>query len=229
MNSQSLNLRKEKSNKLAVPTSFEKEQSIGYLYIDMDHIIYLESDSNYTNIHTEERKITASKVLAFFEKELTKKFFFRIHASYIINLKKLFKYKKGTESIVTLTTGHQFNVSRSKKKAFENLETEKLPVLFNDEYTYIELDSILYIENRSDQVCIYLSDNKPMISTKNISFFESKLSNEPFFRIHNKYIVNLTKIIKYYKGKDTYVTLNTGISLTVSDGKKNEFLQLFKY
>ena len=235
--SRSLSFKKEKSNKLAVPTTFEKEQSIGYLYLDLDNIIYLESDSNYTNIYTNEKKITASKTLGYFEKELTDKSFFRIHASYIINLQKLVRYKKGIEQpTVILVNGAEISVSRSKKKIFENLKTNRLPIIFKDEYVYIDLDSVLYIESvgnfeNEDEYCrtnVYLTDAAPLVSTKGISFFETLLIDEPFFRIRNNCMVNLTKVIKYYKGRDTYITLDTGMSLTVSESKKSEFLQLFK-
>ena len=69
---------------------------------------------------------------------------------------------------------------------------------------------------------------KDTLSSKGLAYFEDKLSKCPFIRIHDSYIVNLTKITKYTReGKDGRVVLDTGKSLVVSRTRKHQLLIAF--
>src|ERR1700744_2279000 len=60
-------------------------------YVESEEVLYFEADSNYTNIYLDNKdgKITSSKNLKKIEEGLNIDFFFRIHNSYIINLKNV--------------------------------------------------------------------------------------------------------------------------------------------
>ena len=211
--------------------------------IDLDKILYLESQGNRTIIHKEREEhidgteIVVAKTLLHFEEKLVGKPFLRIHNSFIINAQKLAKYNKGTKKFVTLVNGKEIDVSRGRKDILEgNNKIEKHPVPAYDEVIYVDLKSILYLEAHHDRTefhLIIMVEGKPsktsIFSTKNIGFFEKSLVNKPFFRIHDSYIVNLSKVVKYYRGSSSgYAVLNTGDGLAVSMGKKDAFLQYFR-
>jgi two-component system response regulator LytT len=54
--------------------------------LNFDEILYIESSSNYINIFTKSRKMTARQSLEWAELELPENRFMRVHRSYIINV-----------------------------------------------------------------------------------------------------------------------------------------------
>lgn len=100
-------------NKLAIPTLE------GLLFFDINEIIQLEANSNYTIIHfSGKQKITASKTLKDFEELLPPDIFFRTHHSHLINLNYIKKYIKGDGGQIEMQNGNFVDVSRRKKEEF---------------------------------------------------------------------------------------------------------------
>jgi two-component system LytT family response regulator len=104
---------KKQLNKLAIPTLE------GLLFFDINDIIHLEANSNYTFIHfLGKPKITASKTLKEFEEILPEDIFFRTHHSHLINLNYIKRYIKGDGGQIELQNGNYVDVSRRKKEEF---------------------------------------------------------------------------------------------------------------
>jgi len=109
------NLVNEKNldSRLAIP-SLE-----GLQFVELNDIIYLEAESNYTVIHLQDSpKITVSKTLKDFEELLPHPVFIRIHHSYIINKNLVKKYLKGEGGQVIMSNGQTLDVARRKKDEF---------------------------------------------------------------------------------------------------------------
>jgi two-component system LytT family response regulator len=87
------------------------------MFIDAEDINYCKSNGNYCEIHTDDQTYLISKTLKFIESLLPASKFFRIHQSYLINLKKV-KFFDRSSNYVTLTDSKEFPVSRSKREAF---------------------------------------------------------------------------------------------------------------
>lgn len=100
-------------NKLAIPTMD------GLFFYNISDLIYLEAQSNYTNLHFKDQKsILASKTMKEFEEILPSAMFFRPHHSFIINLHYVEKYIKGDGGQICLTNGAVVDVSRRHKEEF---------------------------------------------------------------------------------------------------------------
>ncbi|MGH2553829.1 MAG: LytR/AlgR family response regulator transcription factor, partial [Chitinophagaceae bacterium] len=109
------NLVNEKNQykRLAIP-SLE-----GLQFIEMDDIIYLEANSNYTEIFVKDfPKITVSKTLKEFDELLPASVFIRIHHSFLINKNHVLKYIKGEGGQVVMRNGVILYVARRKKEEF---------------------------------------------------------------------------------------------------------------
>jgi len=101
----------ETSKRIAIPTVD------GYTMVDAKDIIRLQSDVNYTHIHTVAgKKITASKTIKFFETLLEGADFFRVHKSHLVNLKFVESYSKGKGGHITLADGSQIEVAIRRKE-----------------------------------------------------------------------------------------------------------------
>ncbi|NNV56951.1 LytR/AlgR family response regulator transcription factor [Limnovirga soli] len=104
----------------------------------------------------------------------------------------------------------------------------KLPVPTQEGYELINTADIEYLEAATNYTYIHLVDNSKITSSKNLGFYEEELKEEPFIRIHNSTIVNLTKIKSYIRGDDGWVILQNGKTLRVSKSKKDDLLLFFQ-
>ncbi len=91
----------------------------GFQIVDVVDIISCEADSCYTIFHMKENKtILSSKTMAEFEPILDDKNFFRVHRSFIINVRHVKEYHKGSGGSVIMSNGKEIEVSRRKKDEF---------------------------------------------------------------------------------------------------------------
>jgi two-component system LytT family response regulator len=91
----------------------------GLLLVELDDIIFAESEGRYTRFHfNNETKQLVSKNLGEFETLLESKGFARIHNSYLVNLNYVSKYVRGRGGYVILKNGQSLLVSSRKKDDF---------------------------------------------------------------------------------------------------------------
>jgi two-component system LytT family response regulator len=89
------------------------------IFVETNDIVYCESDSNYTTFFlVNGDKVVVSKTLKDVEDILEGADFFRIHASYLINMKHIAKFTRGDGGYVVMTNNQHINVSRRKKDEF---------------------------------------------------------------------------------------------------------------
>lgn len=88
------------------------------LFLDIDDIIFVESDGNYSTIYTaDHQKIVITKKLKEVDAILPDHYFFRIHNSFIVNLNKIKEFIKN-HGYVIMTTNHKIPVARLRKSDF---------------------------------------------------------------------------------------------------------------
>ena len=103
-------------NKIAISTLE------GLLFFDINDIIHIEAQSNYTVFSFANRpRLTVSRTLKEFEDLLPSEQFFRTHHSHIINLQYIKRYIKGDGGQIELNNGELVDVSRKKKEEFLKL------------------------------------------------------------------------------------------------------------
>lgn len=80
--------------------------------VNYEDILYLESYSDYVKIHTTGQTIVTRELISRLENELPKKYFIRIHRSYIIAINKVKAYTNESVEIA----GKELTISRSYKE-----------------------------------------------------------------------------------------------------------------
>ncbi len=96
--------------------------SDGMTFISLHDIIFVEADSAYSIFHMlNQKKIVISKTLSYVEELLDDPGFFRVHKSYIINLKYVENYIRGDGGEIVMSNGVNISLSRSKKDEFLNI------------------------------------------------------------------------------------------------------------
>jgi two-component system LytT family response regulator len=101
---------------------------------------------------------------------------------------------------------------------------ERVAIASYNEVLFVRVEDILYLKSDNNYTSVYTSDPDPILSSKNIGYYEELFENHPFSRIHNSYLVNLQKVKKYIKGKAGYIELENGAMLEVSTRRKEEVL-----
>lgn len=90
-------------------------------YADLDDILYLKAEGNYTEFHLEGgRQILLSKPIGHYQKRLEESnLFIRIHHSYLANSTKFLRYDK-KEGFMMLRNGEKISVSVRKSTTLNN-------------------------------------------------------------------------------------------------------------
>ncbi len=124
-NSVQLNSLEENLSEIKKITKLNLPHLNGFNILDINSIIYVEADSNYSIFHLENQdRVVVSKHLKEYEEILVNTGFSRIHKSTIINLKHLKNYSNKSGLIVNMSDNSEHTVSRRRVSEF--LETVRL-------------------------------------------------------------------------------------------------------
>lgn len=106
------------SNQL--PKTLSIPSASGYIFIKADDILYIKADGSYTHVFTtNEKQITVSKNLKYFETALDGYFqFMRVHRSYLINLNQMKKFDKQNRGEIVMNDGTVIDLARDRREDF---------------------------------------------------------------------------------------------------------------
>ncbi len=120
-----LSSRLDTLEKIMQQSNHTSESKIGIamsdkiIFITINTIIYCQAEGPYTHLYMEDgKKIVASKTLGEFEHQLAVHHFFRIHHSFLINLKKIKEYQRSNGGYVVMDNNEKLEVSHRKRNDF---------------------------------------------------------------------------------------------------------------
>ncbi|MGB0837258.1 MAG: LytR/AlgR family response regulator transcription factor [Flavobacteriaceae bacterium] len=100
------------------PRRFKVHSVDGIEFVDYDDILYFSADGSYSKVHLKGGPIKSlTKNLKALEIEVPPNLFFRIHKSYLVNLKEVKKYIKSDKNI-ELSNGDLLGVAHRKEDEF---------------------------------------------------------------------------------------------------------------
>jgi DNA-binding LytR/AlgR family response regulator len=97
------------------PSSVFIKSGHEYINIIIADILYIKSDMDYTEIHTNEKVHVSSETLTFWEQKLPAELFARVHKSYLVNISKI---KKIAGSQLYLVNEKDIPIGRTYKEEF---------------------------------------------------------------------------------------------------------------
>ncbi len=89
-------------------------------------------------------------------------------------------------------------------------------------------DNIVSLEAHGNYTMIHFIDSRQLLVCKSLFTMEQALEGEHFLRIHRSATINMQRIKQYVKGKGGYVIMENNLTISVSEGKKQEFLDALK-
>ena len=117
----------------------------------------------------------------------------------------------------------QFRHARQQMMGQDEFTTIYLPTAEGVEF--VKVTDIIHCEADSSYSIVHLEDRKIVIS-KPLKYLESLLSEHPFIRCHQSFLVNRAFIKRYVRSEGGYLELVNGKQLPVSRSHRSDFLQL---
>jgi two-component system LytT family response regulator len=149
------------------------------------------------------------------------------HAAYYlmkpINIDELIKAVDYVRAIKEKENALEGQVLQAKPVRAEG----KITLPQQDGFQVLDVSDIYFCKADDNYTEIYLEKKKIVVS-KTLKYFEDTLQSYSFARIHKSYLVNVSEVVKYKKGKGGSVVLSNGKELSVSASKKANLLSYFQ-
>lgn len=91
-----------------------------------------------------------------------------------------------------------------------------------------KVKQIAYLEASGNYTVLHFTDARQVLVCRTLREVELLLPESAFARIHRSHTVHLKHLKKYVRGKGGHVVLQNGVSLTVSAGQKDFFLEALR-
>jgi two-component system LytT family response regulator len=92
----------------------------------------------------------------------------------------------------------------------------------------VPIEKIIYCKSDSNYCEIWLTDNRKILASKTLGYFEGMLPARQFIRIHKSYMINIHQIKKYLKRNGGELVMSNNDVLPVSRNSKAEILRLIQ-
>jgi two-component system LytT family response regulator len=87
---------------------------------------------------------------------------------------------------------------------------------------------IAYLEASGNYTLLHFTDKRQILVCRTLREVEQMLPEKAFARIHRSHTIHLRHIKKYVRGKGGHVVLQNGVTLVVSAGQKDLFLNALR-
>lgn len=95
-------------------------------------------------------------------------------------------------------------------------------------YAMVKVHNIIYCKAEGAYTKIFINNGTEYISSRGLSKFEELLENSGFYRVHRSYLINLSEITRYLRGKSPSIIMSNGIKLEVSATRKDKLLDFIR-
>lgn len=104
-------------------------------------------------------------------------------------------------------------------------ERKKICLATADGIEFIDVNAIIYCEANGSYTNFYLETNVKLMVSKNLKEYEQLLNDQNFLRVHNSYLINLSKVKKFVKSEGGYIVMNNDAQVSISQGRREQFFE----
>lgn len=112
---------------------------------------------------------------------------------------------------------------------FSNLTvSDKIPVPDNDGVELVTFREIIYCKSDGNYTMIRLKNERLVMTSKTLRYFEEMLKGKDFLRVHKSFLINLNCIKKYIKGDGGELIMCNDEKIPVSRNSRSELLSIIQ-
>jgi two-component system, LytTR family, response regulator len=119
---------------------------------------------------------------------------------------------------------HKLNERNKLKLSRLNARFNKITVNTSQGILFLAIKSIIYLKSENNYTTLYLTDQKPIVSSRPIFEYEQILIEFDFIRVHQSFLINIDQVKSYQKGEGGMLTMSNNAQIEVSRRKKAELL-----
>lgn len=105
---------------------------------------------------------------------------------------------------------------------------ERLILAQTGGYASVALREIAFIEAQRTYSRIVLEEGGEHMASHPLKYYEELLPNRQFFRIHKSFLLNLSLVQEYDRGRTGFVRLRNGAQLPIAARRKADFIRSLK-
>ena len=107
-------------------------------------------------------------------------------------------------------------------------ESNKITISHSRGIKIVNDNTISHLEGDGNCTHIHFENGDSFLDTRTLKVYEQILSTSVFFRIHKKYIINLTYLTDYLSDDGHYAILKTNVQLPVARARTTDFVKKIK-
>ncbi|EIM75818.1 two-component system response regulatory protein [Nitritalea halalkaliphila LW7] len=100
-----------------------------------------------------------------------------------------------------------------------------LSIHMENQIHFVQTKEILYLKANGSYTEVHREGHEPLLASKNLGQLLEKLSPKDFLRIHNKFVVNINKVVTWDR-QDHFLKLINGEEISVAYRKSNELRRM---
>ncbi|ALO13953.1 Transcriptional regulatory protein YpdB [Salinivirga cyanobacteriivorans] len=112
-------------------------------------------------------------------------------------------------------------------KSIQKPEEKKISLHTNEALHIVNLNEIVYCKSEDNYTIFTIENSPPIMVSKPLKNYASLLKFDHFCRVHQSYLVNLSKIKQFKKGKNSYLVMQNKEKIPVSKGMRNQVVEYF--
>jgi len=106
--------------------------------------------------------------------------------------------------------------------------SQKIGLPVADGVVFVNTDDIVKCEAKGSYTVVYMANKKNITSARSLKELEGHLTTQNFVRVHNSWVINTKYLKKYYRGKNSYMEMEDGSTVSISLRKKSDILSFLK-
>ena len=92
---------------------------------------------------------------------------------------------------------------------------------------FFKIEDIIYCRSEGRYTTFFMKSGKTIMASKNIGEYEDTLEDR-FFRIHNRYIVNLFHVVNISKSDGNYCLMSNGDTIPIAKRRQEQLFRFMK-
>lgn len=86
----------------------------------------------------------------------------------------------------------------------------------------------MFLEASGSYTEFHLDGAIKHVASKSMKTYEAQLDPQLFYRCHNSYIINISKVRQYIHSEGLFAEMLGGKKVSIARSKKDEFLEILK-